>query len=134
MTDFGRLSTQYRRASQAASVLDQAVEELNASPSRKVEHHGADLGRYLASLAGLIDPAYAGEIDGDLATAVPSAVVVNLSDRTRLEPDLSKRLVQTAKTLKAGRKLKPEQVALVEQVGDVATRDAVRLSQEILSS
>jgi len=74
VADIGRLSTQYQRAYRAASVMDRAAEELKATPVGEVEHNRSDLGRYLASVAGLIDPALAGEVDAELAKAVPRAL------------------------------------------------------------
>jgi hypothetical protein len=73
--NLGRLSTQYQRAYRAASVIDRAVEELNTAPVGHVENNGGAVGRYLASVAGLIDPALAREIDPEYANAVPRALV-----------------------------------------------------------
>lgn len=134
MPDLGRLSTQYQLASRAASAIDQAVEELNMAPVGHVDRDGENVGRYLASVAGLIDPALAGEIDPEYANAVPRALVSSLGARRREDPELSTRLIDIADALKTGRALDGSQVQLVQQVADVATRDALSLSREILAS
>jgi hypothetical protein len=132
--NLGRLSTQYQRAYRAASVIDRAVEELNTAPVGHVENNGGAVGRYLASVAGLIDPALAREIDPEYANAVPRALVSSLGARRREDPELSGRLIEVADALKTGRTLDGSQVQLVQEVADVATRDALSLSREILSS
>jgi hypothetical protein len=91
------------------------------------------VGRYLASRAGLIDPALAGEIDAEYVTAVPRSLVANFRTRGRKDPRLSMRLIETADRLKAGQKLERGQVQLVEDVAQVATQDAVQISRTILT-
>jgi hypothetical protein len=134
VANLGRLTTQYQLASRAASVIDRAVEELNTAPVGHVENDGEDVGRYLASVAGLIDPARAEEIDPEYANVVPRALVSSLGARRREDPELSDRLIEVADALKTGRTLDGSEVRLVQEVADVATRDAQSLSREILSS
>jgi hypothetical protein len=134
VANLGRLSTQYQLAYRAASAIDQAVEELNRAPVGQVDEGGEDVGRYLASVAGLIDPALAGEIDPEYATAVPRALVSSLGARRRDDPELSGRLIEVADALKTGRTLDGSQVQLVREVANVATHDALSLSREILAS
>lgn len=134
MTDLGRLSTQHQQAYSTASAIDRAVRELKATPVGQVQDDSGDLGRYLASVAGLIDPAMADEIDPELASAVPRVLVASFADRSRSDPELSLRLLATARELKSGHRLAPDQIELVEDVADVATRDALQLTREILAS
>lgn len=134
MTDLGRLSTQHQQAYSTASAIDRAVQELKTAPVGQVQDDRDDLGRYLASVAGLIDPAMAGEIDPELAAAVPRALVASLADRSRSDPELSQRLLTTARELKRGHTLAPDQIELVQDVADVATHDALALTREILAS
>jgi hypothetical protein len=131
--DPGRLSTQYQRSRQAASAIDRAVEELKSSPAGQVEHDSIALGRYLASVAGLIDPALAGEVDPDFANTVPRALVANLAARRRGDRALAHRLLTAARALEAGRTLERDQVELVQDVADVAAQDALQRSREILA-
>jgi cyanophycinase-like exopeptidase len=134
MDDPGRLSTQYQRAYRAASAIDRAVEELKTTPVGKVGHDGNELGRYLATVAALVEPSLAGEVDAEFVTQVPRAMVAQLGVMNRQQPDLSRRLLETAHALQTGTPLGGDQVQLVEQVADVATRDVLQRSRQILSS
>jgi hypothetical protein len=132
--DPGRLSTQYDRAYRAASFIDRAVTELHNSPHGVIEHDGEQVGRYLATVAALVDPAHADEVDAEFVAEVPRAMVAELGVLSRRDPELSQRLLDTAHALQAGRTLQNEQVALVEQVATMATRDALTRSRQILAT
>jgi hypothetical protein len=133
VADPGRLSTQYQRASRAASAIEEAVEELRAQPVGQVGRNGSDLGRYLASVAGLIDPAYVEDIDAEFVNIVPNSLLTDLGTRRESDPEIAHRLLSTANDLIAGRRLGEAQVELVQDVADVATQGALQLSQEILA-
>jgi hypothetical protein len=133
MTDLGRLSTQYQQASQAASVIEQAVEELHARPASELAHSEV-LGGYIASLAGLIDPGYADQIEFEYANSIPSALIFDLSARHSSDPQISERLLGTAQQLKVKHELDSSQVRLIEEIAEVANQSALELSQEILAS
>jgi hypothetical protein len=132
VADLGGLSTQYQRASKAASVFDQAVGELDAKPVGLAGETSQDVGRYLLSIAGLIDPKYASQVDVDFVNTVPNAIIARLGDLSDEDPTFSDRLVATARGLIDGRKLEAPQLELVKQVADIATEGAIALSREIL--
>lgn len=133
MADLGRLGTQYRAASRAATVIDRAAEELRAKPIGRVRDDNRDVGRYLASIAGLINPNLADQVDAELVTLVPRSVLTTFRTRERSEPDVSIRLIDTAGRLQRDQALEPEQIELVEDVAQVADQDAARLSRSILA-
>lgn len=136
MTDLSSLNSQFQRASRAAGLMDQLVEELRAGgedlpdDARQRRH---DLGRYLATTAGLIDPAWAGQVDPEFADAVPVGLVVTLGEQASRSPELPARLVQIADELKANHHLEASEVELVDLVARTATVGALELSQEILT-
>jgi hypothetical protein len=138
MTDLGSLNTQYQHASRAAGLMDQIVEELQAGQVGAVTDVDAKerrhyLGRYLATTAGLVDPAWAGEVDSEFANAVPASLVVTLGEQADQAPNLPGQLVKVARDLKDDNLLEPHEVELVTHVARMATVGALELSQEILA-
>jgi hypothetical protein len=133
MDDPGRLSTQYDRAYLAAAFIDRAVEQLHGVPVGLVQDDGEQVGRYLATVAALVDPSLAGELDVELVTEIPHAMVAQLGVLSRRDPSLSKRLLETGRAIQTGQVLDGEQIRLVEGVASVATRDALVRSRQIVS-
>jgi hypothetical protein len=133
MADFGSVASQYFRTSQAADAIDQAVEKLRSQPIGRLDGDNEDLGRYLATLAGLIDPAHADQIDARFANTTPSGLVMSLAARLESEPELSDRLADAAGDLLAERTIDTAEVELIESVARMATDEATRLSHELLA-